>query len=288
LPQAPGTGSRAPAEGDLWGAHRRLLAALLESLSVRDAPSAARAVILDAVMGIDGGFAGFIALAYLTLAEAASIAGPAGNVDVVKWAPIYAQRAAARIRDVVYCLRVCARVRAMRLRWWPTPEPGALVAAIEALAADPIAPEFATVHVVGEMLEQRPADHVPAAPENALTLLALADLYKRPVEEFARLNTALGVGVDDPLPALTHVNVPDRGFAPLLAARLSAAVLAGPPGPDRGRLIRRLVPVAGPDATALATTLSRLILASPTDAAELLEDLRALADGHVAAAPAFS
>jgi hypothetical protein len=190
-------------------------------------------------------------------------------------------RAAQTIRDPVYSMRVSARVRAMDKRWWPAPDDDRLAEMIEALAADPTARAFAAVHVVGERLEFRPSDFLDAPTEEPTTLRALTDLYKRPVEHIDRLNDA---GLDDPLPRGTEVAIPDLGFPPLLAARLAAAVLASDlDRPDR--LIRRLVPVAAGEQTALATTLARLVLASPPTDPARLEDLRALAERHAAAAP---
>jgi len=61
-----------------------------------------------------------------------------------------------------------------------------------------------------------------------------------------------------------EVNVPDAGFAPILAARFAAEVLgrraelAG----QAAELIARLVPVAANNATALDAVLARLVLAS--------------------------
>jgi hypothetical protein len=71
--------------------------------------------------------------------------------------------------------------------------------------------------------------------------------------------------------------VPDPGFPPLVAARLSAAALAGgPPGPALAAQLRRLVPVTGADVTGLGTVLARLLLCSPTQDVELLARLRHL------------
>jgi hypothetical protein len=73
------------------------------------------------------------------------------------------------------------------------------------------------------------------------------------------------------------VNVPDPGFPPLIAARLSAAAVAGgPPGPALSALLRHLVPATGADVTALGTVLARLLLCSPTQDLRLLEEMRRL------------
>jgi hypothetical protein len=71
------------------------------------------------------------------------------------------------------------------------------------------------------------------------------------------------------------VNVPDPGFPPLIAARLSAAVLpGGPPSPELSALLRH--PVTGADITVLGTVITRLLFCSPTQDALLLAELRRL------------
>jgi hypothetical protein len=230
--------------------------------------------LVSSANGITGGFAGFTAPAYLTLAEAASIVGAdGGDMDWVRWSLNYAARAAHNIRDPVHCARVTARVAAMRARWWPGPAPAQLPEVVARLQTDPSASEFAALHVVGESFTFREIDDLPAGTRTARTLRELAGVYARPLGAFVRLNA--GCDPDEPLASGLSVNVPDPGFPPLLAARLSAAPLTHNPAttPAGGTgstepaeaLIRRLVPVAGGDATALSTTLSRLLLATPTD-----------------------
>ncbi len=62
--------------------------------------------------------------------------------------------------------------------------------------------------------------------------------------------------------------MPDPGLAPLLAARLAAEALVatGLTKMQQADIIRKLVPVATPNATALDSVLTCLMLAeSPTD-----------------------
>jgi hypothetical protein len=124
-------------------------------------------------------------------------------------------------------------------------------------------------------------------PEQMLTADTLDDLasvYQRPIEEFLRHNEEHDWATGEHLPNGTRVNVPDPGFQPLIAARLSAAVLAGgPPRPEQSALLRQLVPVTGADVTALATVITRLLLCSPTQDALLLTELRRLVTEVVAA-----
>ena len=118
---------------------------------------------------------------------------------------------------------------------------------------------------------------MPQQMLTADTLDDLASVYQRPIGEFLRHNEEHGWEPGDRLPFGTRVNVPDPGFPPLIAARLSAAVLAkGPPGPERSALLRHLVPVTGADITALGTVVARLLLSSPTQDALLLAELRRL------------
>ena len=77
---------------------------------------------------------------------------------------------------------------------------------------------------------------------------------------------------DAPLPLDAVIALPDRKFAPLLAARFAAEVLAQPlPKQQRVDLIRRLVSVASANQTTLDTVLARLLLAeAPTDPQALI------------------
>ena len=79
-------------------------------------------------------------------------------------------------------------------------------------------------------------------------------------------------------PRRHRVRIPDRGLAPLLAARVAAAVLVDPAldAVQRIEAIQALVPVAAANPTALDTVLARLLLAArPADPARL-----GAVDGH--------
>lgn len=113
--------------------------------------------------------------------------------------------------------------------------------------------------------------------------------HQRPIEEFLRHNEENGWPPGEHLADGTRVNVPDPGFPPLIAARLSAAVLAdGPPGPTLSALLRQLVPVTGADVTAQATVIARLLLCSPTQDARLLTELHRLMTEVISATTAES
>jgi hypothetical protein len=193
-----------------------------------------------------------------------------------------AEEAAHNIQDATFCARTTARVAAMRELWWPNPPlpPDQVAQVIGRLVRDRSAPEFSAMHVIGESYAHRDPITRALMPEQMLTADTLDDLasvYQRPIEEFLRHNEERGWAPGDHLPNGTRVNVPDPGFLPLIAARLSAAVLAGgPPRPELSALLRQLVPVAGADVTVLATVIARLLLCSPTQEALLLTELRRL------------
>ena len=126
--------------------------------------------------------------------------------------------------------------------------------------------------VVGESYEGRRPGGMPR-PETANTarsLARLAELYHRALADLLRLNHGNGWQAETPLPDGTEVRIPDRGLAPLLAARFAAAVLVDPTlnAPQRIEAIQALVPVAAANPTALDTVLARLLLAArPADPA---------------------
>jgi len=277
LPPSPVRG-----EGDAWGLHRRRLAALAEAYSQYPACGSDPADLTARALSVGRGFAGITAPASLTLAETASVAAPGDTRSMIERALTAAEEAAHNIQDATFCARTTARVAAMRERWWPRLPlpPDQVAAAIDRLSRDRSAPEFSAVHVVGERYSRRaPATRIlmPQQMLTADTLDDLASVYQRPIEEFLRHNEEHGWAPSERLPNGARVNVPDPGFAPLIAARLSAAVLAGgPPSPELSALLRHLVPVTGADVTALGTVMARLLLCSPTPDALLLAELRRL------------
>jgi hypothetical protein len=277
-------------QGDVWGVHRRRLAALAEAVSQLPTGASDAADLADKALEIERGFAGFSAPASLTLAETVSVASPADTGSVGR-ALTAAEAAANNIQDATFCARTTARVTAMRERWWPLPplDPIQPAAVVSRLSRDPSAPEFGAVHVVGEQYRYRePTSRVLLPPQMlaADTLGQLAEVYQRPLQEFLRYNEEQGWAPDEQLPKDTRVKVPDPGFPPLLAARLSAAILADGPSPALSALMRHLVPVSGIDITALGTVLTRLLLCSPTQDVQLLAQLRRLVTETTATTPA--
>jgi hypothetical protein len=184
----------------------------------------------------------------------------------------------------VNCARVTARVGAMGARWWPGPTLAELPDVVARLQRDPQAAEFSALHVVGERFTGRDVDDLPVAVAAAATLAELAEIFVRPVAEFLQIND--GYDRDELLTRGTEVNVPDPRFPALIAARLAATALAADCAPATNggpsstataeRLIRRLVPIAGRDSTALSTAVSRLLLATTTADAALPGELQRL------------
>jgi hypothetical protein len=172
---------------------------------------------------------------------------------------------AHNVQDPALCAQRTARVNAMRERWWPGPIPNA-PAVLERFAADPLAAEFAPLHIVGEKYEQRRRDAEMLSVSDSIlaaqTLEEVADVYQVPCAALRALNPAPG----------PQVRIRDSGFAPLVAARLAAEalVLPGIAEDERGALIARLPPATADSPTAADTVLSRLLLAErPSDPGEL-------------------
>jgi hypothetical protein len=63
----------------------------------------------------------------------------------------------------------------------------------------------------------------PETAHTARSLARLAELYHRPLTELLQLDHGNGWQAETPLPDCTEVRIPDRGLAPLLAARFAAA-----------------------------------------------------------------
>ena len=258
-----------PGETDLRSHHRRALAAYAESVSVVLGEQTTAAEMLTQALDVPNGFSGYLTVAALTTAEAFRICGVpvTGNrtppLDV-------ALEMAHNIREPGFCARATARVNAMRADL-PLDDVGER---IERFAAGPLAAEFAPSHTVGEGYEKRlkyGRAPLPDAMLHAASLPDLAKVYRTSLSALQRLNPAWKGGDG------TEARVPDAGFAPLMAARLAADVLAAGhlSGAERAGLIRKLVPEAAGNRTALDTVLARLVLADHPPGTALAE-LKAL------------
>jgi hypothetical protein len=266
-----------PWKADSWGHHCRRLAAFAEALE-RLGQSARAAQLLDRAAGLPFGFAGYQAPASLTLAEANLVVRPS---EVTRRCEALAQagRSAHNVQDPGFCARTTARYNALRDKWWNVPIPD-LPRLIADFATNPEAPQFAPVHRIGEGFpartseEKLPIDYV----RNATTLTVLAkDVFRLPVSALIDRNPLL-----DPAKILetgTEIAIPDPKFAPLLAARLAAEVLAQPSlsAETRVNLLRKLVPPALANPTALGTVLARLVLALESPPLSTLDRLLSLA-----------
>jgi hypothetical protein len=276
--------------GDTWGTHRRRLGALAEAYSRLPAGQPTASDLLMEASGLHYGFAGFSAPAYLTLAEAFEVV--TSGADLPHHILHAAQASAHNIQDSTFCARTTARVNVMIERWWGTPPTGTFDVVAEAaqFLREPTSPRFTTLHIVGQEYWGRvPVTTVPLAGDllHAVSLRQLADAYQRPLDEFLRLNREQRWLADTRLPPGTPVNVPDPGFAPLLAARFAARALADQSlsPAQRQATIRSLVPLAARDATMLDLTLARLVLATPSSDADMLAALASVAAASAAEVP---
>jgi NACHT domain len=257
---------------DPWALRKRRHMALAAACHLDQRRALAASDLLSSAYDIVSGFAGYFAPAWLTLAETIHICQPADRQDIEQCLQ-RALHAAHNVQEPVFCAVSTARVNALRLRWWSDAgRAPAVEEAILDLCQSPEGPNAAALHVVGEQysLRERGPDKLPlpSLMYNAQTLRALADVYRQPLAELLRLNMTAGWGPEDILPEGTQVRIPDPGFVPLLAAYLSAAVLAESKVSDtrRAELIQILVPNSVANPTALDTVLARLLIAArPTD-----------------------
>jgi hypothetical protein len=268
---------------DAWGHHCRRFAALAEAHALALADPLRASECLYRAHQLPFGYAGFQTPASLTLAEANRICRPAAAPSITA-ALFAARRSAHNIQEPSFCAASTARVNAMRNRWWRGDGQLAdLPALVDRFKDAAAAAEFAPICIVGEPYEERVDKRVdnpqmlqiPSEIRAADTLDKIArHICQRPVAEVARLNP--GPDPTTPLPQGTEVNLPDSAFAPLLAARLAAEALAQREqlGSESARLIRKLVPIAAANPTALDTVLARLMLADPDLSSDLLARAR--------------
>ncbi len=251
---------------DMLAAVKRQIGSLAEAATLLPDGAAWVERCLNAMDQMPGGFAGYQAPAWLTLADTARLCRP-GDPALAQRALDKALHAAQNIQDEVFCVRMTARVNALRERLWEGAADGYRVAdAIQEFSRNPGLSPYVPVHVVGMPYGEREVGPdkrpLPGEFSSANTLRRLAEVYRQPLFEFLRLNA--GRNSDDPLVGGARVFVPDPDFAPLLAAHFAAEALAadGLSGTQRVRAIQILVPVAMANPTALDTVLARLLLAA--------------------------
>jgi hypothetical protein len=257
-------------KSDSWGNHCRRMAVLAEAEALALGRHDRAASLLATARTLPPGFAGFQSSASLTLAEAARICraddGTAGLADVES-----ALTAAHNVQEPILCAQRTARVNAMLDAWWPAPIADARIV-LDRFTTDPLAAEFAPLHIVGDRYERRLVAQerlsLPYDMYSARTLSQIADVFHVPCAALQALN---------PNPD-GRVRIRDPHFAAILAARFAAEALAHPAIPDEQRpaLIAGLIPAAAGSPTPVHTILSRLLLALRPDPREL-ERLAALA-----------
>lgn len=283
-------------EADTWGHHCRRFAALSEVIALIGGEPGHIQSLLEAALQLPFGYAGYQAPASIALADANFVCGR--GPAAVDSALAGAVRAAHNVQESRFCAFTTARVNAIVRRW----RPGCIADlsdTIARFAADPFAVEFSALHIVGEQYCQRSkgSNALPIPPESraARSLQDIAaDVYGVSLARFQGVNSGIDAGAalkqgskidltylpaQEPPNHIGEVNVPDAGFAPILAARFAAEILgrraelAGQPA----ELIARLVPVAAANATALDAVLARLLLAARPLAAPVTQRILNLA-----------
>ncbi len=273
-------------EGDSWSYHLRRLVALAETFFMARGDFKRAQALLNLALQIPYGFAGFRSKAMLTVADALRICEPANTANLQR-AMQMALISAHNVQDHRFCLADTARVNAMQHHWSPTGGGNwDLKSMVQTLASEPDTPAHSAVHVVGEQFRHRSGNQklpIPPTFWSANTLAAIAEIHGCAVGELVRLNREKGWTATQLLPAGAPVNIPDPEMLPLIAARLSAEVVAdGKLSRDqRVRLLQALVPVAAQNLTALDAVLARLLLVSSPADAGTLDRLQQLIDAHV-------
>lgn len=267
---------------DTYGSIKRRLASFAQCFArVLGRPADAADFLNKAVTIGDLGFAGFQMPACLSLAESAEVCGLPGSSQLALG---LARTAAHNVQDETFCARSTARYNAMVRGWWTLLAGSVPIADVLAagrrLCDGGATAEFAALHLVGESYDGRRPSGMPRpeSVQTARSLAQLAELYHRPLGDLLRLNHNRGWQAETPLPDGAEVRIPDRGLAPLLAARLTAAIVVDPSlgSLQRAKAVQALVPVAAANPTALDTVLARLLVAAvPADPVRLgaLQDL---------------
>jgi hypothetical protein len=286
-------------EADTWGHHCRRFAALAETVALTCDNRPLVDSLLDEALRFPFGYAGYQAPASLALADANFIGRPhdRGSASAALAA---AQRAAHNVQESRFCAFTTARVNAIRRRWRPGSIPD-LASRIERFVDDPFDAEFSPVHIVGERYCGRSdGPNMLALPPGSLAARSLeeiaAEVYGVPLARLETINPgidprlalSLGTAPDDIQVEIPgdpadgqdgYVNVPDPGFAAILAARFAAEILGRRAEPHHraAELIAKLVPIAAANATALDLVLARMLLASQPLESSAVERIRELA-----------
>ena len=273
-------------EGDPWSYHLRRLIALAEVFALGRGEYNKAQDLLNLALQIPYGFAGFRSKSMLTVTETARLCDPANLAKAIQALDL-ALVAAHNVQDHRFCLADTSRINAMRHNWWP--DAGAnwiLETTVKLLVEEPDAGEFCAMHIVGEVFKHRHGNQklpIPPKIRQANTLASIAEVHGCAITELIRVNRKQNWAAGQILPAAARVNIPDPEMLPLIAARLSAEVVAeGQWSRDkRVQLLQALVPVSSANLTTLDTVLARLMLVGcPADQGNL-DQIQALLDAYV-------
>ena len=264
--------------GDSWGAHRRSLAAHGQARHVLFREDARP--LLERALAIDPGYAGFQVAACLDLAATLALAGLHDRVDDALRAAL---QAAHNVQDLVFCARSVSRVHAISRLWWPAVKDDdiSIVDTVARFTADPQAPEFSALHVIGEQYKGRrvvnPTSRLPGWLLEARSLESLARVYQWKLGEWRRMNPEVS-SADTMIADGQTVRVPDPRFRAHLSAWFAARVLASKALAPRERAatILRLMPIAVADRTELDAVIACLLLAWAPAGAQALNEVDAV------------
>jgi hypothetical protein len=267
----------APRTQDLWGDHKRRLAAHAEiAARIQSQSNRALDVLVEASRLLRS-FAGFQAPASLGLAEAWEIVEPTNPARTGELER--ALRAAHNIQDPSFCVRMVSRCNAMLKVWWGRPLKD-LRSLVNGLFDEAGRPEFTALHNVGDTFRHRAPGSVqiPDSTVQAASLQELSVVYQVHLEDLQRANPRVATA-SDRLQEGTEVRIPDPGFATWIAGRLSAAVIADQSllEDERVELLQLLAAVAAPNATILDRVLARLAMAAHRTDPAILDALEAAA-----------
>ncbi|MGB4950340.1 MAG: hypothetical protein WBO55_06875 [Rhizobiaceae bacterium] len=266
---------------DVTGAHKRRFAALALAYSLLPGGEQRARHLLVQSFQLPRGYAGFMAPAWLNLAETLRIV--ALEPGLIPAALDEALEAARHVQDPVFRARTILFVNTLREHWWGLPaaaiKPAAadLPGVVRDFAAHPFAKRFAPFYRVGSSFNlPSPSEEAKDLPDeliNARTLRKIAAELGYNPQALREINDGSGWDLDiDLAPGTSEVRLPDPDFAPWLAAHLSAEVAASASFTPRQKqeLIQLLVPVAMPNRTTLDTVLARLIYAARPESLEIL------------------
>jgi len=265
---------------DVTGAHKRRFAALALAYSLLPGKEQRARDLLLQSFQLPRGYAGFMAPAWLNLAETLRIVGL--EPGLIPTALDEALDAARHVQDPVFRARTILFVNTLREHWWDLPpaaiKPAAadLPGVVRDFAAHPFAKRFAPFYRTGSSFNlpspSQEAKRLPDELINARTLRRIAPELGYNPEALREINAGSGWDLDTDLaPGASEVRLPDADFAPWLAAHLSAEVAASALIPRQKReLIQLLVPIAMPNRTTLDTVLARLIYAARPESLEIL------------------